>query len=100
MLGRRIATVPQPDEIGDFSVVDDTIGLRASTFSGLPPFGPLMSGAFHRGPAAHDASDRIIYNPTTGTLLYDSDGTGRTAAVQVAQLTPGLALTESDFWVL
>jgi hypothetical protein len=32
--------------------------------------------------------------------LYDSDGTGRTAAVQVAQLTPGLALTESDFWVL
>jgi serralysin len=37
---------------------------------------------------------------TTGALSYDSDGFGGTAAVQFAQLSPGLALTNIDFVVV
>ena len=49
---------------------------------------------------AHDASDRVIYNMTTGSLYYDPDGTGGTAAVRFAVLTGSPdALTNADFVV-
>jgi Ca2+-binding RTX toxin-like protein len=35
---------------------------------------------------AHDATDRLVYNTTTGVLYYDADGLGGTAAVEVALL--------------
>jgi Ca2+-binding RTX toxin-like protein len=41
---------------------------------------------FTLGTAAADANDRIVYDQTTGNLLYDADGTGATAAVQFATL--------------
>ena len=49
--------------------------------------------------ASHDATDRVIYNQTTGALYYDADGTGSTAAVQIAQLTAGTILTASDVFI-
>jgi serralysin len=52
------------------------------------------------GAAAQDAQDRIIYNSATGALLYDSDGVGGAAAVQFAELSAGLALTNLDFLVV
>ena len=36
--------------------------------------------------AAHDATDRIIYDTTSGSLYYDADGNGSAAAIQVALL--------------
>ena len=52
--------------------------------------------------AAHDATDRLIYNTTTGALYYDADGTGVTAAVQVALLgsTTHPTLAYDDFMVI
>ena len=52
------------------------------------------------GTAAQDANDRIIYDSNTGTLLYDSDGDGGTAAIQFATVSTGLALTNLDFLVV
>jgi serralysin len=52
------------------------------------------------GAAALDAGDRIIYNSMTGAVSYDSDGNGAIAAVQFATLSPGLALTNHDFFVV
>jgi Ca2+-binding RTX toxin-like protein len=60
----------------------------------------LTAAEFALGTAAQDATDRIIYNSTTGDLLYDSDGVGGAAATRFAVVTPGLALTNFDFLVV
>jgi Ca2+-binding RTX toxin-like protein len=87
------------DDIGDFSVADDTIVLDNDVFTALTNLGTLSASAFRIGSAAADASDRIIYNSSTGALLYDSDGTGSAGADLFATLSTGLALTSADFLV-
>ena len=88
------------DHITDFSVPNDTIWLDEAVFTALSPTGILAASAFAIGTAAADASDRIIYNPTSGALLYDADGTGARAAVLFATLDPGLMLTNTDFHIV
>jgi Ca2+-binding RTX toxin-like protein len=91
------------DQIVDFSVADDTIQLDDQVFRAFL-FGPFTADEFHISTSAaiaHDGSDRIIYQQTTGALFYDADGTGVIAgAVKFAQLAPGLALTTADFLVI
>lgn len=88
------------DTITDFVVKDDTIWLENSVFTKVGSAGKLASSAFHIGSAAADASDRIIYNSSTGALSYDADGKGGAAAVQIATLSSKLALTAADFLVI
>ena len=88
------------DRISDFSASDDTIGLSRTVFAGLGAVGALDTGAFHRGTAAADAADRLIYNASTGALFYDADGAGGAAQQQIATLSRNLALTSADFLVL
>jgi VCBS repeat-containing protein len=89
------------DRITDFSVPGDTIRLENAIFTALEAaVGTLSAAAFHIGAAAHDASDRIIYNATTGALIYDSNGSAAGGAVQFATLAHGLHLTNTDFVVV
>ena len=69
-------------------------------FTALHTIGTLASAAFYIGPAAHDATDQIIYNKTTGALIYDANGNAAGGAVQFATLGTGLALTNADFVVV
>lgn len=86
------------DRITDFVVSDDTILLDDAIFAAAGAAGTVLSAeAFRIGTSAGDASDRIIYNTTTGALLFDADGTGSGAAQQIAILSTGLALTSADF---
>jgi Ca2+-binding RTX toxin-like protein len=87
------------DQITDFSSVDDTMYLDNEVFTSLTATGTLRSSAFFTGSAAHDATDRIIYDPDTGAVMYDPDGTGAAAGVEVAQLSEGLSITYRDFVV-
>jgi Ca2+-binding RTX toxin-like protein len=87
------------DVITDFSLVDDTIVLDDAVFGALDPTG-LSAGEFVVGAAAQDADDYIIYDDVTGALLYDSDGSGGAAAIQFAELSPGLALGNQHFDVM
>lgn len=87
------------DTISDFVVVDDTIRLASSIFTGLA-LGTLSAAGFYIGAAAHDGDDRIIYNSATGALLFDNDGNGLNAAIQFATLSTGLAMTNADFIVV
>jgi Ca2+-binding RTX toxin-like protein len=93
------------DTITDFTVVDDTIQLdnavMAAIFSTTAgTTGLLNSGQFVIGAAAVDANDFITYNSTTGVLSYDADGNGAGAAVKIATVSTGLALTFNDFTVI
>ncbi|MBD1907163.1 calcium-binding protein [Trichocoleus sp. FACHB-832] len=89
------------DNITDFVVSDDTIEVSAAGFGG-----GLIAGAaialdqFVIGSTSVDASDRFIYNSTNGALLFDADGTGAIAQIQIATLSTGLALTNADLVVI
>ncbi|MEI5682735.1 calcium-binding protein [Mesorhizobium sp. CGMCC 1.15528] len=87
------------DKINDYNPAQDTIQLDTKYFVGLAK-GWLSAGAFHTGSAAHDSTDRIIYNKATGDLLFDKDGLDGAAAIKFALLSPGLAMTAGDFFLV
>jgi Ca2+-binding RTX toxin-like protein len=84
------------DTIRDFSVPADTISLDDAIFRGLA-VGALPSDAFALGVSATQGDDRIIYDPATGKLYFDPDGSGSAAQIQFAALSPNLALAATDF---
>ena len=95
------------DRITDFNVKDDTIYLDNRFFKKLGAKGTLdhpaklSSKMFWKGAKAHDASDRIIYNPKYGALYYDPDGTGASPAVKIAVLSKNLkTISCNDFFVI
>jgi serralysin len=88
------------DTITDFSHTYDTIRLDNDIFTAWTGTGTISSSAFYAGAAAHDATDKIIYNPATGAVYYDPDGTGGAGQVQIAQLGANLGLTYSDFVII
>ena len=85
------------DTIVDFNVADDSIRLDQSIFSAAGATGALAASAFQLNGVAATADIRIIYNAGNGKLFYDDDGNGAHAAIWIATLSPGLALTEADF---
>ena len=87
------------DELTDFSPTDDFIILENAIFSGLQN-GRLNNSALHIGTEAHDNTDRIIYDDQTGALYFDADAIGGADAQQFAQLTAGLSLQNSDFYII
>ncbi|NEQ68871.1 MAG: calcium-binding protein [Symploca sp. SIO2D2] len=89
------------DTITDFnSTQGDRIQVSASGFGNGLTLGMLDAEEFTIGSAATRASDRFIYNDTTGALFFDPDGTGTLGQVQFAQLSGGVALTNSDIFVV
>lgn len=88
------------DTIVDFNVATDTTSLDNAIFTAIGANGGLLASAFRVGTAAADASDRIIYNSTTGVLIYDSNGSASGGAVEFAKLAAGLALTNADFFII
>lgn len=78
------------DRIADFTVGSDELWLDRSVFTKLVAVdvvtslhqGGLAASVFVSGTKALDAKDRIIFDPATGRLSYDADGTGA-AEVQV-----------------
>ncbi|NES00417.1 MAG: calcium-binding protein [Symploca sp. SIO1B1] len=89
------------DTITDFnSTQGDLIQISANGFGGGLTIGTLDIDQFTIGSAATQASDRFIYNDTTGALFFDPDGTGALAQIQFAQLSGGVALTNNDILVV
>lgn len=92
------SAVDNVDRIMNFASAVDRIELNHAVFAGIDP-GLLDAGQFLVGTQARDADDRILYDPATGALFYDTDGIGGAAAVQFATLAPGTALAASDFFI-
>ena len=83
------ALIGNVDTIKDFVAIDDTIKLDQTIFTSLATLGTLTgTGAFRSSASglAFDANDYILYNTTTGALLYDADANGAGVATQFAIL--------------
>ncbi len=96
----KFTTKGHVDTITDYNVANDTIQLDNSVFTALGPVGTLPAAQFRVGIKALDANDHIIYNSTNGAVLYDADGNGAVAAQQIATLSAGLAMTNTEFVVI
>lgn len=93
------------DQIADFNVAQDKIGIYVGNSidsvyldAGLTPNAVITGEQFRIGANAGDSNDRLIYNSATGALLFDVDGNGTAAQVQIATLSVGLALTNSNLF--
>jgi Ca2+-binding RTX toxin-like protein len=91
------------DTITDFNPEQDTVRLSQTIFKALP-YNDLSTAAFNSGAGmttAQDATDRIIYNTTTGALYYDPDGNlTKGKIVQFATLTGQPDISASDFQII
>jgi len=96
----KFTTMGHIDTISDYNVVNDTIQLENGVFTALKTTGTLGAGQFRIGTQAVDANDFIIYNKAAGELLYDADGNGAGAAIQVATIGVGLSMTNADIVVI
>ena len=87
------------DTIIDFVAGQDQIELDTRIFSALSGETSLFSQYFHTTPTgvAGDDNDYLLYNTTSGALLYDMDGNGQGVAVEFATLVSKPGLTAKDF---
>lgn len=89
------------DVITDFVAADDTIRLDNQVFTALTATGALAASAFKDlSTGAVDADDRIIYDPTTGSLFYDANGSAAGGRALFATLTGAPTISASDFVVV
>ena len=87
------------DTITDFTPGTDKIELGSSAFHGLNASGALQANMFS-GNGTENSHTRIVYDPTTGHLSYDSNGSGAGHLVQFATLAENLTLHNTDFMIL
>jgi Ca2+-binding RTX toxin-like protein len=96
-----LSSTTNRDTITDFNARQgDGIQLENAVFTALTRTGTLAATAFRSGSSFTTAAQRILYNPATGNLSYDSNGNAR-GGVQalIATLTTKPALTSSIFVV-
>ena len=91
---------PGVDTILDFSAADDIIQLSRQVFRDLVP-GQLNPNAFSSSGAATSATQRVIYDQTTGGLSYDADGSGQGGSTLFATLmTKPANVSAGDFFIV
>jgi Ca2+-binding RTX toxin-like protein len=88
------------DNIGDFNTSADSILLDNDAFAALGMAGTLRAGQFRLGSDATTANHRVLYDPASGNLWYDRDGSGGAAKVLIAILDDGLAMTRDHFQIV
>jgi uncharacterized repeat protein (TIGR01451 family) len=78
----------------------DRIVVSAKAFEGgLTPDTILQQSQFVLGTTAADSDNRFIYDPATGNLFFDPDGTGNTPQQEIATLTGAPSLSASDIFI-
>jgi Ca2+-binding RTX toxin-like protein len=87
------------DVITDFNVTEDIFQVSAAAFGGgLVPGESISAAQFSLSLGSVTASTRFIFDKPTGNLYFDVDGSGITAATQIASLTANLNLTEDNIF--
>jgi Ca2+-binding RTX toxin-like protein len=76
------------DTIVKFMHDEDKLALENKVFKAIG--GSLIADEFYAkagATQAHDKSDRVIYNKTTGDVYYDKDGKGGDASVLILTIS-------------
>ena len=94
-----------PERITDFLMDIDQLAFDDSSFTAIGATGDFVFQdprfyAAAGATTAHDASDRVIYNTSTGQLYYDADGAGGADASFIATLSGAPQLKASDITVI
>lgn len=88
------------DFCGDFTAGEDRILVVIHGGNFMDNAVPLDAEAFVIGTAPTDADDRAMYDPNTGDVRWDGDGTGAMFDSQlIARVPLGTDLTHLDVWV-
>jgi Ca2+-binding RTX toxin-like protein len=92
------------DSVRDWASGTDEVALDNSAFTAIGALGDFAAGdarfkANSTGTAT-DASDRVIYNTSTGSLYYDADGSGGGVAQLIATFQGSPALAGTDITVI
>ena len=87
--------------ITDFNPSEDIIEIDTNSISdSYDSNSVLTAAAFHIGTSATTADHRVIYNSASGVLSLDFDGSATgNSLVQVASLSPNLALSNSNILI-
>jgi Ca2+-binding RTX toxin-like protein len=93
------------DQVADFVSATDRLNLENGVFTALGAAGNFAAGdaRFAAGAgftSGRDASDRIVYDTTTGNLYYDADGNGAGAAQLFATIQGHPAVAATDITVI
>jgi Ca2+-binding RTX toxin-like protein len=93
------------DQVTDFVSASDRLNFDNATFTALGADGNFVAGdgRFAAGAgftSGRDASDRLVYDTTTGNLYYDADGSGTGAAQLVATIQGHPTLAAADISVI
>jgi Ca2+-binding RTX toxin-like protein len=92
----------QRDKIADFNVADDTLQISAAAFNLPLKFDRILnSERLKVGAKANTPEQRFIYNPVSGILSFDRDGSESAfSQVSFATLSPNLNLTNEDIFII
>lgn len=82
------------DTITDFASGTDRIALAAGAFAAAEP------GGLVQAPAALTPDDHLLYDQTRGRLIYDADGSGPVAGMQIVRLEGNPALSAGDILLI
>ena len=90
------------DTIGDFVSGTDRIQLSTSQFTALAGYGlgALDVGELTYGSTATTADQRLLYDSAKGFLYYDEDGSGASAAIQIASISGHPGVTAADIFLV
>ncbi len=93
------------DLVRDWASGSDKVALDDAAMSALGASGNFSAGdaRFAAGAgftSGRDASDRVVYNTSTGSLYYDADGSGAGAAQLIATFSGNPAVAATDIVVI
>jgi serralysin len=88
------------DAILGYDPAFDSIRLDNDIFTALGAAGALAPGRYHEGTAAAQAGDLIIYDPATGRLWYDANGSAQGQKVLFAQVAAATMLSAAEFQII
>ena len=88
------------DTITDFVPGEDRILISTAAFDSVLTVGALRADQFEIGDSAQDSDDFLVYNPNTGVLTYDEDGSGSVDPIEVLTLENEPIIGASDIQII